>query len=240
MAGGHPELDGLRELVGLEDDAGRPLTVTVDRPLHAAGQRLMDFLGVTVVVRPVKAISANELLRSEDCTVPGCPREAERDGFCGAHLCAKPTEKPATVGWSRKKIGPETAIEALRAAAAELGRVPTGEEWRKAKRRPSANTIYRIFGTWDAACAAVALPDSASGRSAVVYPDVTGSADTRPGEGDRQTVASAPSPLPVQRDRPEDLELRQIVYRLRWAAGGEFGVLVSPADAARLLWELSA
>lgn len=50
-SGLHIELDALADF--LTDGAGQPLTITVPEPLKPANQRLMDTLGVRVVVRPV-------------------------------------------------------------------------------------------------------------------------------------------------------------------------------------------
>jgi hypothetical protein len=82
----HRELDTLRELVALEDDAGRP--VVVDGPLHPASRRLMDFL--CVQVRDVTVISAQDLDITQVCVVPGCPAEAEHGhSYCRQHLTSR-------------------------------------------------------------------------------------------------------------------------------------------------------
>lgn len=69
----------------------------------------------------------------------------------------QPPAARADGSWSRQPVARETVIEALREAARELGHTPTGSEWRRLKRRPSGTAMYRLFGTWGAACEAAGL-----------------------------------------------------------------------------------
>lgn len=63
--------------------------------------------------------------------------------------------------WSRKRVEPAEAVDLLRAGIAEIGHVPTMEEWRRSHRRPSVNTFLRIFKSWTASLEAAghALPE---------------------------------------------------------------------------------
>lgn len=87
----HAELDSIRDLFALEDDAGRPLEIEVEKPLHPASQRLMASLGVVVNVQERTAegaLTADEQRRRHQafldeqpmisrCDVDGCDWVAE-------------------------------------------------------------------------------------------------------------------------------------------------------------------
>lgn len=83
MAGEYPELDALRDAFDLVEQSGRPLVVRVEKPLHAAGQRLADFLGATVIVTAPMVTSSQDLLETSLCVAYGCTLESDP----GRKLC---------------------------------------------------------------------------------------------------------------------------------------------------------
>jgi len=87
-------LDALREF---SFGDGTPLTITVEKPLSAHGQRLADSLGVRVEVRPVSVIDVQAATESSDCLQPGCPFEAENGRtHCRHHrLLGEPVALPS-------------------------------------------------------------------------------------------------------------------------------------------------
>ena len=60
----HASLHRVADAILSEDDAGRPVVLRVGAPLHPANQRLMDSLGVQVVVvtQPVSGRRMGEYL----------------------------------------------------------------------------------------------------------------------------------------------------------------------------------
>jgi hypothetical protein len=74
---------------------------------------------------------------------PRRPGEARR----AAPVTAARSEPTAAVRWSR-----ETTVAALRVWAESWGRSPSLEQWRRASpAHPSAATVRRLFGSWNAA-----------------------------------------------------------------------------------------
>jgi hypothetical protein len=72
------------------------------------------------------------------------------------------SETSVAVRWSR-----ETTLAALHAWAESRGRPPSLEQWRRASpAHPSAATVRRLFGTWNAAVEAAGFEARRPGRRA--------------------------------------------------------------------------
>jgi hypothetical protein len=110
-----PALDLLGRL-SFVDDAGLPIVLHLDREPHAATRRLMDSLGVEVVVTAT----------CEETLCNKVPRPGAR--FCRAHSPIEELrEQPATAA-KRRRWTRETAVAAVQAFAREHGRVPSAND----------------------------------------------------------------------------------------------------------------
>ena len=65
--------------------------------------------------------------------------------------------RPASGGHVKRRITPEQIINALRKADKSLGRKASSRDFQKQNFGVSAVTVFRMFGTWDAARAAAGL-----------------------------------------------------------------------------------
>lgn len=152
----------------------------------------MEFLGVTVVVSAQKAVS------SVDCIALSCPREAEPGSeLCRVHQALpvfSPTpevpkreeevEPVADQGtWSRKKLTVDEAVAGIRREVAALGYTPSQRTWKTRRLRPSADSILRLFSSWEKACEAAnvappPVPNNATPKSSVREPEALSVAES--------------------------------------------------------------
>jgi Homing endonuclease associated repeat len=169
------------DLFALEDDAGRPVVLTVAEPLHPASQRLMDYLAVEV--RVVTATAQMTTCPVKLCTWTFVGSEEEAAPWLQAHLklmhagshrngsalgeaaavgqsavsgsadrISEP-ERAATSPSTRKKQWTrEAIIAAIQRWHTEHGEPPISTQWQKKQNgSPTVPTVVAMFETWNAA-----------------------------------------------------------------------------------------
>lgn len=82
-------------------------------------------------------------------------------GWCDTPIVGPPGT-PAPAPKPRPRLRGPNVTEAdiavaLRREAARLGRTPYSREWQRENLRPSSKTIFRRYGSWDAALEAAGL-----------------------------------------------------------------------------------
>ena len=191
----HPWADALQRLV---DDAGRPLEIRVPEALPAENTRLMESLGVTVIVDANAPPIAGQIA---DLERPAQPAHDETAAEPGPRDDDVVLAAPAR---SRKGAGPgpkwtrESAIAAVQAWAQEHGHPPPSNH--RDRSLPSGPTAQKRFGGWANLIEAAGLPRPTKGTryrpgtSAVPAPAETADMTDPPAQAAQPERESLPRP----------------------------------------------
>ena len=93
------------------------------------------------------------------CATDAMPMDNGCCGFCDTRIVGDPKVKKRPA--AKPRVTNVSIGEALRRETARLGRPPYSREWQAQNLRPSTKTIYRHYGTWDAALEAAGVLDGA-------------------------------------------------------------------------------
>lgn len=227
----HPELDAL--LDGFLDEH---LRLDVAAPLHPASQRLMDFLGVEVVVTDLAELTNCPHLT---CTwnFVGDPEKARP--YLEAHLrlmhgAKQPEQSPVSVAKTnghlagnrggRSKIWtPELVVAAIQRWNAEHGKPPAQSDWmRRGEWWPTFSTAARCFGgSWRAAIEAAGLqPQRSAPKQPARGEDNAGSRERREQRA-AESASAATFGLTLEQLRAAGAVMEAVASRLQHLERGD-------------------
>jgi len=206
----------------LVDVAARRIRIEVVGPLAPANQRLMDYLGVEVVVSAVVA-EMTRCVHAPRCgwTFVGPSERAGvlltahlnlmHGGHGNGHVETPEAKREVETVATAPKWTNDSCIHAIKVWAAEHGRPPTNRDFTKAAPgRPTTDQVKRACGSWAAAIAAAGFPAPTRGgahgrsRSSVREPKASEAAvlsgpppaSLTPAEANGGVAVDGPSPSP--------------------------------------------